>query len=61
MQLRDFFRHYKGSPYQDAAIQQLQEAIPADVLRNDAAWFKTWQASGKQAIPNPLGVKASES
>jgi GH24 family phage-related lysozyme (muramidase) len=51
LQLRDFFRFYKQLPHQDAAIAELQEFIakhaPA-ALERDAAWYKTWQAGGKQ-------------
>ena len=48
LQLRDFFRFYKQLPHQDAAIAELQAALPAELLSRDAAWYKTWQAGGKQ-------------
>lgn len=48
MDLRDFFRFYRSLPHQDAAIAQLQEAMPPELLARDAAWYRTWQAGGKQ-------------
>jgi len=48
MELRDFFRFYRGLPHQDAAIKQLQDAMPAALLTRDADWCQTWQAGGKQ-------------
>jgi GH24 family phage-related lysozyme (muramidase) len=48
MELRDFFRFYRGLPHQDAAIKQLQDAMPAALLTRDADWYQTWQAGGKQ-------------
>lgn len=60
IQLDDFFRHYKGLPHQQAAVQQLEEAMPASLLRPDATWIQTYRAAGKQpekAPPsNPLRV-----
>lgn len=60
IQLDDFFRHYKGLPHQQAAVQQLQEAMPASLLKPDATWIQTYRAAGKQpekAPPsNPLRV-----
>ena len=58
--LEDFFRFYKGLPHQQAAVQQLQEAMPASLLKPDATWIETYRAAGKQpekAPPsNPLRV-----
>ena len=48
MNLRDFFRFYRNLPHQDAAIAELQEAMPPELLNRDAAWYRTWQAGGKQ-------------
>jgi GH24 family phage-related lysozyme (muramidase) len=53
MELRDFFRFYRGLPHQDAAIKQLQDAMPAALLTRDADWYQTWQAGGKQEDLNP--------
>jgi GH24 family phage-related lysozyme (muramidase) len=48
MQLRDFFHFYRGLPHQDAAIAELQAALPPQLLSREAEWYKTWQAGGKQ-------------
>lgn len=60
IKLDDFFRFYKGLPHQQAAVQQLQEAMPASLLKPDATWIQTYRAAGKQsekAPPsNPLRV-----
>lgn len=53
MDLRDFFRFYKGLPHQDAAIAELQAALPPQLLSRDAAWYQTWQAAGKQDDLSP--------
>lgn len=57
MRLLDFFTYYrKGTPHQDAAIAELEAAInkadPA-ILDRNAAWYKTWQAGGKQDDLSP--------
>lgn len=58
--LEDFFRFYRGLPHQQAAVQQLQEAMPASLLKPDATWIQTYRAAGKQPDPvppsNPLRV-----
>lgn len=55
-----FFEHWKGLPHQRAAVQQLWEAVPASLKKDDAAWYETWKAAGKQSEPrslsNPLQV-----
>ena len=60
IKLQDYFTYYKGLPHQQAAIQQLQEAMPASLLKPDSAWVETYKAAGKQpekAPPsNPLRV-----
>jgi hypothetical protein len=50
LQLLDFFERYQGTPHQMAAIQQLQESIPAEVLADDAEWFVAWKASGRSEL-----------
>jgi putative chitinase len=51
MELLQFFRFYRpGTPHQDAAIAQLQEAIlkaEPSILSRDAEWYKTWSTAGK--------------
>jgi hypothetical protein len=60
IKLEEFFRFYRGLPHQQAAVQQLQEAMPASLLKPDASWIETYRAAGKQpakAPPsNPLRV-----
>ena len=55
-----FFEHWKGLPHQRAAVQALWEAMPASLKTNDAGWYQTWKAAGKQEttreITNPLRV-----
>lgn len=54
LNLLQFFQHYQGTPYQIAAIKQLEEALPAELLQRDAEWFQTWKVSGKSqnlAVP----------
>jgi GH24 family phage-related lysozyme (muramidase) len=46
--LPDLFRYYKGLPHQMAAVQQLGELIPPELLSRDQDWFKTWSTDGKQ-------------
>lgn len=53
LQLCDFFRYYKQLPHQDAAIAELQAAIPSELLDRNAAWYKIWQAAGKHEDYGP--------
>ena len=47
LSLLPFFVHFRqGDPYQMAAIKQFEEALPAELLSEDAAWFEAWKASG---------------
>jgi uncharacterized protein YvpB len=49
-----FFEFYRGTPHQLAAIAELQDSMPAELLQEDAAWFQTWKASGilqKLSVP----------
>ena len=59
--LAPFFEHWRGLPHQRAAVQQLWEAMPASLKKDDAAWYETWRAAGRQAEPrslsNPLQVR----
>ena len=56
-----FFENWKGLPHQRAAAQQLWEAVPASLKKNDASWYQAWKAAGKQEQPrtktNPLQVR----
>lgn len=55
-----FFEHWKGLPHQRAAAQQFWELVPESLKKDDAAWYETWKADGKQEttreITNPLRV-----
>jgi lysozyme len=51
--LIDFFVWYRQLPHQTAAIYELQDAIPAHLLRADADWYQTWKAGGKQEDMTP--------
>ena len=44
--LLPFFAHFRGTPHQLAAISELEDSLPEELLREDAAWFEAWKASG---------------
>ncbi len=45
--LLPFFEWYKPDvPHRMAAIKQLEEAMPPELLSEDAEWFQAWKASG---------------
>jgi hypothetical protein len=47
LSLLPFFVHFKpGDPHQLAAIKEFEDALPQELLREDAAWFEAWKASG---------------
>lgn len=46
LQYFEYFRY--GNPHQMAAIQQLQESLPEELKREDAAWREAWAASGME-------------
>ena len=52
--LADLFRYYKGLPHQMAAVQQLGQLVPPELLSRDQEWFKTWSTDGKQPDPGWL-------
>ena len=47
LSLLPFFRWFRGTPHQMAAIKELEDSI-ADkaLLEEEAEWFQTWQTSG---------------
>lgn len=55
-----FLEHWKGLPHQLAAVQQFWEAVPSSLKKDDASWYQTWRADGKQEttreLVNPLRV-----
>ena len=44
--LLPFFAHFRGTPHQLAAIKEFEDALPEELLREDAAWFEAWKESG---------------
>jgi hypothetical protein len=46
LSLLPFFHWFRGTPHQLAAIKELEESLPEELLDDDAAWFGAWKASG---------------
>ena len=47
LSLLPFFQFFRGTPHQLAAIKQLEESLPAQLLEeNEADWFQAWKESG---------------
>ena len=46
LSLLPFFAHFRGTPHQLAAIKELEDALPEELLREDVAWFEAWKESG---------------
>ena len=46
LSLLPFFHWFRGTPHQLAAIRELEESLPEELLEDDAAWFDAWKASG---------------
>jgi|TARA_B100000073_G_scaffold250100_1_gene210333 hypothetical protein len=44
--LLPFFEYFRGTPHQAAAVKELEDALPQELLAEDAAWFEAWKASG---------------
>ena len=44
--LLPFFEFYRGTPHQLAAIKELEESVPEELLEEDADWFQAWKESG---------------
>jgi hypothetical protein len=52
--LLPFFQWYRDTPHQNAAIKELEDSIPEELLQEDAGWFEAWKASGiaqKAVVP----------
>ena len=56
--LLPFFQFFRGTPHQLAAIKELEERMPQDLLaEEDNAWFDAWKASGiDQEVFMPYSV-----
>ena len=51
LDLIEFFENFDpGDPYMRAAIAELQESLPKELLRSDADWFLTWSQAGKRVL-----------
>lgn len=46
LSLLPFFHWFRGTPHQLAAIKELEDSLPKELLDEDAAWFDAWKASG---------------
>ena len=47
LSLLPFFEFFRGTPHQLAAIKQLEESLPEELLEEDEAdWFQAWKESG---------------
>ena len=47
LSLLPFFQFFRGTPYQLAAIKELEESVPKELLEESADWFGTWRESGR--------------
>ena len=41
------FPIFRGTPHQLAAIKELEESVPKELLEEDSDWFGTWRESGR--------------
>ena len=49
LDLREFFEYYdSGDPYHAAAVTELMEAMPDELLNSSAYWFQTWSQAGRR-------------
>ena len=47
LSLLPFFERFsKDAPHRMAAVKQLEESMPPELLEEDAEWFQAWKASG---------------
>ena len=46
LSLLPFFKFFRATPHQLAAVKQLEESMSEELLADDAAWFEAWKASG---------------
>ena len=44
--LLPFFQWFRGTPHQLAAIKELEQSLPEELLDEDAEWFQAWKESG---------------
>ena len=49
LNLIDFFEHFdEGDPYMRAAISELQDTMPSNLLDKRSDWFLTWTQARKK-------------
>ena len=49
LHLIDFFEHFdKADPYMRAAISELQDKMPSQLLNKQSDWFLTWTQARKK-------------
>ena len=53
IKLRDFFAHFRGEPHQLAAVDELQAAMPASLLKADSNWVQSFRAAPAAKEPLP--------
>ena len=46
LSLLPFFHWFRGTPHQLAAVKELEDSLPEELLDDDAAWVDAWKASG---------------
>ena len=55
LSLLPFFQFFQpGNPHQLASIKELEDNLPPELLKKDAAWFEAWKVSGlsnKSIVP----------
>ena len=59
--LVNFFKFYEDKPHQMEAVQLLQQAMPDNLLKSDAAWIQQYRQKpetpkGEAVLANPLQV-----
>ena len=48
LSLLPFFKWFRETPHQMAAIKQLEDSLlEKDLLNEDAEWFQTWKTTGR--------------
>ena len=45
--LRKFFEAYEGSPHQQAAVDQLADELPDELLDKFSAWVECFEVDGE--------------
>ena len=60
LSLLPFFHWFRGTPHQLAAIKELEERMPEDLLaEEDNAWFDAWKASGIDQVDISYIIESS--